>query len=318
MDSWRQVQRKNFTNISELANFLHLSEEIFCSRKEFPLNVPYRLAEKMEKGRRDDPLLLQFVPLHAETATNPLFAKDAVGDGAAQRTPRLLHKYRGRALLLVTGACAMHCRYCFRQHFPYDAGTSTFSEELAYLRSEPSIREIILSGGDPLSLSNRALAELLQQLDAISHLKRIRFHTRFPIGIPERIDESLLETLGSLRAQVVFVVHSNHPRELDHDVIASLTKLRKLGIPLLNQAVLLRGVNDDVDTLHALCETLADNGVLPYYLHQLDRVEGATHFEVDTDAGLDLIDELSKRTSGYAIPRYVREIEGEASKTPLV
>ena len=318
MIPWREIQKENYNQWKPLVDFLELDEENARSvlqRSRFVLNMPRRLATKIEKNNLDDPILRQFVPLREELATSSGFCSDPVGDGFSQKTNKLLHKYVGRALLVCTSACAMHCRYCFRQNFPYATEQKLFEEELEAISQDCTLEEIILSGGDPLSLSDRVLEQLLQDLDAITHVQRIRFHTRFPIGIPERIDDSFLAILSRVKAQLIFVVHINHPRELDEDVTASLKKIQKLGIPVLNQAVLLKGVNDNLLTLKTLFESLVNIGVLPYYLHQLDRVQGAAHFEVDEKIGLSLLEELRTCLPGYAIPQYVREIAGEPSKS---
>ncbi|MCI5052512.1 MAG: KamA family radical SAM protein [Simkaniaceae bacterium] len=307
---WRQIQHKNFKKLSDLAQFLELPLE---EGGRFPLNVPRRLAEKMEKGNWDDTLLRQFVPLDEERACKAGFTSDPVGDNLAVKGPKLLHKYKGRVLLLATSACAMHCRYCFRQNFGYEKNPG-FTEEIAYIRSNPSIHEVILSGGDPLSLSDEKLIGLFQQLDQIQHVKLLRFHTRFPIGIPERITSELVLALKNLRLQPVFVLHINHPREIDLDVIKAV---KRLPGPLLCQSVLLKGVNDDFETLKELCLSLVSHGVIPYYLHQLDRVQGAAHFEVPIDKGLFLVDKLRLNLPGYAVPTFVQEVAGEGSKTPL-
>jgi KamA family protein len=212
----------------------------------------------------------------------------------------------------------MNCRFCFRQNYDYETQDKTFAQEIELIRQDPSLSEIILSGGDPLSLSNETLTNLIRQLDQIPHLERLRFHTRFPIGIPERIDKEFLALLEQIRLQVFFIIHSNHPSELDAQVLSALKKIQKLGIPVLNQAVLLHGVNDNIPTLKALCEKLAGNGILPYYLHQLDRVQGAAHFEVSEEKGRALIAELTELMSGYAVPKYVKEEAGEPSKTSLL
>lgn len=305
MTSWRQIQRTNITRWEEL----NLDTPIPTN---FPLNIPRRLAEKIDPSDPHDPILLQFLPTHTENQTTPGFANDAVGDKEAQKTPRLLHKYAGRVLLTTTSACAMHCRFCFRRHFPYEKNPD-FTAEIAYIASNPTIHEVILSGGDPLSLSDDTLNKLLTALDAIPHLKLIRFHSRFPIGIPERITPALIDLMHG-KHQRIFVLHCNHPRELDNDI---LTALKKLGIPLLNQSVLLKGVNDSYDTLHELFLTLASNGIQPYYLHQLDRVTGTAHFEVSEEKGLALIEQLQNSLPGYAVPKYVREIAGAKCKTVL-
>ncbi len=317
MIHWRQIQKSNFTRLESLADFLELdahNRSQLLERPRFALNVPYRLAEKMAKNDLSDPLFLQFVPLEKEKVDSFGFCADPVGDIAARKTPRLLQKYKGRALLLCTSSCAMHCRFCFRQHFPYESKEKLFEDELQLIAADPSLQEIILSGGDPLSLSDETLASLLTRLSAIPHIKRIRTHTRFPIGIPERIDDSFVSLLASIKTQQLFVLHINHYRELDPPLIERLKKLQKLGIPLLSQTVLLKGVNDKLPILQTLFETLVNAGILPYYLHQFDRVQGLAHFEVEKKRGRSLIRKLKDHLPGYAIPRYVQEVEGAPSK----
>lgn len=318
---WRKIQRHNFTRWEKLADYLELDQQqrqAIAVRPQFPLNLPLRLAKKIHKGTLDDPILRQFLPTINENQQATDFFIDPVGDQTFCKTSKLLHKYQGRVLLVCTSACAMHCRYCFRQNFEYDVTDQSFADELEVISKDPSIHEVILSGGDPLSLSDSTLHTLLQALVSLPHIRRIRFHTRFPIGIPERIDEHFLALLKDLPIQVWFVIHTNHVRELDEEILERLKRLQKIGIPILNQSVLLRGVNDTVDDLKDLCETLVDHGIIPYYLHQLDRVQGAAHFEVSEEVGLQLIKELSKRLSGYAIPKYVREIPGESGKTQFL
>lgn len=319
MDLWRKLQKESFHNLADLADFLELDRdkrEALLPRKHFPLLVPMRLARKMEKNSLEDPLLLQFVPLVQEKTTSPGFCQDPVHDKDFQKTPNLLHKYAGRVLLVVTGACAMHCRYCFRQNFPY-SGEKFLEKELAYIENDPSIHEVILSGGDPLSLADASLFSLLEALDKIPHLQLIRFHTRFPIGIPERLSPSFLSHLSRLKKQMLFVIHSNHPKELDEDLFASLKEVQKLGIPLLCQTVLLKGVNDREEVLYDLFLTLSARGILPYYLHLLDKVEGSAHFSVDKGVGLRLMEALRARLPGYALPLFVQEVPHALSKTPI-
>ena len=315
--SWRAVLRKNFTRLELLADFLELSEEqrsVLISRSDFPLQVPFRLAQKMAKGTLEDPLVKQFLPTRQELQSHPDFVLDPVCEAAFQQEGKLLRKYEGRVLLVCTSACAMHCRYCFRQHFAYDT-SKAFEEELAQIEQDLSIHEVILSGGDPLSLSDEALAHILGRLTKLPHIRRIRFHTRFPIGIPERIDEEFLRLIASLSQQVYFIIHCNHPHELDQEIFDRLKALQRLGCSILNQAVLLKGVNDDVSTLQQLAEQLSNHGILFYYLHQLDRVQGSVHFEVEEEKGRFLLAEIAKRLPGYAIPKYVRETAGEPNKT---
>ena len=239
---------------------------------------------------------------------------DPVGDKDSCRSDALLHKYEGRALLLVSGACAMHCRYCFRQNYPYK---SALDDALCLIAKDDSIHEVILSGGDPLSLSDKALSSLMERLNQISHVSVIRFHTRFLVGIPERVTENFLKTLKCSRAQVIFVLHVNCIEELDEDIFGALEKIGALNIPLLTQSVLLKGVNDSKDALYALFWALIKRGVIPYYLHQLDRVKGALHFEVEEERGKELVRQLRDCMPGYAVPTYVREVAGDKSKRIL-
>lgn len=317
MSNWRLLQRENFTQIGKLADFLELDpkkREKLLKAPPFPLNFPKRLAEKVKKNSLEDPILRQFLPLVEETKEIPGFLSDPVCDTSFQKTPHLLQKYGGRALLITTSACIMNCRFCFRQNYPYEGGAKTFEKELEVLRNDPSIHEVILSGGDPLSLSDQTLGELFKGLEAIPHLKLLRFHTRFPIGIPKRITPEFVSLLNKTRLQPIFVLHTNHPRELDEEVFAAL---KKLSVPLLSQTVLLRGVNDAVATLKELFLKLVVHGILPYYLHQLDRVKQAHHFEVPIEKGKELIAALRKELPGYAVPTYVQEMAGEPHKTPI-
>jgi EF-P beta-lysylation protein EpmB len=320
--NWRLILRKNFTRVEALADYLELTpsqRSQLLLKPDFAIKVPLRLAQKMAKGTLDDPLVKQFLPTKQELVNHPLFVLDPVKDETFRREAKLLHKYHGRALLLCTSVCAMHCRYCFRQNFAYDTEDKTFLTELKAIREDVSIQEVILSGGDPLSLSDEWLEEhLFFPLEEISHVKRIRFHTRFLIGIPERIDESFLRLIGASSKQIVFIIHCNHPNELDEEIFERLKALQQVGCVLLNQAVLLKGVNDTIAVQEQLCELLVNRGILPYYLHQLDRVQGMAHFEVEEVKGMQLMQDLTKKLAGYAVPRYVREIAGQPHKTSLV
>ena len=263
---WRQIQKQNFTDWKKLADFLELKEiqrDSLLKSPQFPLNLPLRLAQKIPKGTLDDPLLRQFIPTMDETKHLPNYVMDPVGDSVSRREPKLLQKYRGRVLLVCTSACAMHCRFCFRQNFDYETESKLFDNEIKIIEEDSSIHEVILSGGDPLSLGNDVLKTLLLRLSAIPHITRIRFHTRFPIGIPERMDADFVEIVSTLRQQVWFIIHCNHARELDSEILDRLKLLQKKGVLVLNQAVLLKGVNDDAETLKSLCETLVDNGIIP-------------------------------------------------------
>ncbi len=321
MKTWRQIQKESFTKLSHLASFLELSDEnldLVDFAPHFPCLVSRRLAEKIPKNCLDHPMARQFIPLKSEKWESPDFVDDPLCEQSGIRlTPSLLHKYDGRALLVTTGACAMHCRYCFRQYFSYECDNKHFIQEIAYIRNTPSIHEVILSGGDPLSLSDELLDNLLTQLDQIDHLRVIRFHSRFPIGIPERIEEKLLSILKQLKKQIVFVIHINCAYEYDDQVTTALRKLTALSIPVLTQSVLLKGVNDTVNALKALSLASISRGIIPYYLHKLDKVRGTTHFEVEEEKGIHLIEELRKLVPGYAVPTFVAEYPKEKSKTPL-
>ncbi len=274
----------------------------------------------MRKGDPDDPLLRQVLPLRAERATHVGYGKDPVGDASAERAPGLLHKYDGRALLIATGACAVHCRYCFRRHSPCQAlgaFEDRWERAIERIAADTSLREIILSGGDPLMLDDARLAELLRRLRSIGHLRRVRIHTRLPVILPSRITERLCEILTASPLAVIVVIHANHPRELGQSTEEALRKLHASGVGLFNQSVLLRAVNDDAQTLMGLSERLFDCRVTPYYLHQLDPVAGAAHFQVSDECARLLIDELRVRMPGYLVPQLVREIPGARSKTPI-
>lgn len=286
----------------------------------FPLRVPRGFVARMRRGDWYDPLLRQVLPLAVEETPKPGFLLDPVGDEPSRRPGGILHKYHGRALMLLTGACAIHCRYCFRRHFPYAeayAARSRWLEAVDYLRADPSIEEVILSGGDPLSLPTEKLAELTAALADIPHIKRLRVHTRLPIVVPERVDAALSSWLGKRRFHWVVVVHSNHAQEFDHAVAEAMKRMSDTGAVLLNQAVLLAGVNDAADAQIALSKRLFEVGVLPYYLHLLDRTQGTAHFEVGEDAARRLMGEVANRLPGYLVPRLAREIPGEAAKRVL-
>ena len=321
---WQQAWRDAVRDPRELLALLGL--EALAGRvsdaaaAQFPLRVPRGFVARMRHGDPSDPLLRQVLPLDDEMRPMPGFGLDAVGDGAAKTAPGVLQKYRGRALLVATGSCAIHCRYCFRRHFPYAEETAArdgWRDAVDLIRQDASIEEVLLSGGDPLSLSNGKLAELTGALADIPHLRRLRIHSRLPIVVPERVDDGLMGWLSTLPWPVTLVVHANHANEFDGTVDAALGHLRAVGVHLLNQAVLLRGVNDSVDALAALSERGFAAGVQPYYLHQLDRVAGVAHFEVDDAHARALHAGLAARLSGYLVPRLVREIPGDTGKRPL-
>ncbi len=320
--AWQHALREAFTRPAELLSFLELDPHLpalsAVTLREFPLRVPRGFAARMRKADPDDPLFRQVWPQVAEGEDSPGFVDDAVGDLHKARGGGVIHKYHGRVLVMATGACGVNCRYCFRRHFPYGehlAARDHWREALQTIRADASIGEVILSGGDPLSLSDDKLAELVEALDTIPHVRRLRLHTRQPIVLPERVDAQLLGWLSRSRLQKVMVLHANHAQELDASVAAALQPLRALGIQLLNQSVLLRGVNDRADVLIELSERLSECGVLPYYVHLLDRVRGAAHFEVTEAQAQQLMRALAAALPGYLVPRLVREEPGAQSKT---
>ncbi len=322
--SWQQSLSGAIRDPAALLTRLGLSHDLLAGAIQagatFPLLVPENYLQRMQPGNPRDPLLLQVLPQLAELERYPEYNSDPVGDAHATLSPGVLKKYAGRALLVVTGTCAIHCRYCFRREYPYQSSPRALDDWAASLKaieSDPSIHEVILSGGDPLVLTDRRLFELIDMLEHIPHLTRLRIHTRLPIVLPERVTPQLLSGLTESRLQPIMVVHANHPHEIAGDCADALRLLVKSGVPTLNQAVLLRGINDDVDVLEDLSTRLANLGVMPYYLHQLDRVQGAAHFEVPIETGRSLIASLQSRLPGFAVPKYVQEIAGDASKRLL-
>ncbi len=287
--------------------------------RDFGVMVPEDFLSRMSPGDPQDPLLLQVLPCSDEAA--PAGAPvDAVGDLVARRAPGLIHKYQGRALMISTGSCAVHCRYCFRRHYPYGdepRRLDEWDEAIGVLAADETIDEVILSGGDPLMLTDARLDELITRLEEIQHLSRLRLHTRLPIVLPARVTETLVGRLSESRLRSVVVVHANHPAEIVGPCASALGRLVDAGLTLLNQSVLLARINDDTETLVELSRRLVDLGVIPYYLHQLDRVEGVGHFEVPETVGRRLVEEMRSRLPGYAVPRYVREVPGEVGKTLL-
>jgi len=323
--TWRHALAKAVRDPAELIERLQLPaalrEPANRAAELFPLLVPESYLARMQPGNPRDPLLLQVLPLDEETRSVPGFTADALDESAFRLAPGLLQKYAGRALLIATGTCAVHCRYCFRRHYSYGEEPRRWDDwepALQAIAEDTSLREIILSGGDPLMLSDRRLSRLCRALDEQPHLQRLRLHSRLPIVLPERITPALLEGLRGLRMQPIIVVHANHPHEIVADCADALRMLVDSRVMVLNQAVLLRGINDDADVLAELSERLVNLGVIPYYLHQLDRVSGTAHFEVSEEVGRELIHRLRRRLPGYAVPQYVREIPGEEYKVPLV
>ncbi|HLI19065.1 MAG TPA: EF-P beta-lysylation protein EpmB [Rhodanobacteraceae bacterium] len=323
LPDWRQSLRDAVTDPRELLALLrleHLAPRLPPADAGFALKVPRGFIRRMRRGDPNDPLLLQVLPQLAELDHVSGFSDDAVGDLDAVAARGVLHKYEGRALLIAAGSCAVNCRYCFRRHFPYAeelAAAHAWREAVGCVAADTSIREVILSGGDPLVLSTRKLTDLMDALRSLPHVIRLRIHSRLPVVLPERIDAELCAWLAALPLQRVVVLHANHPNELDASVEAACARLREAGATLLNQSVLLRGVNDDADVLAALSERLFAIGVLPYYLHQLDRVRGTAHFEVPDERARELMDVLRGRVPGFLVPRLVRELPGGSAKCPV-
>jgi EF-P beta-lysylation protein EpmB len=322
--SWQESLRRAIRDPRELIRLLKLSPDLegpaVAAARSFGLLVPREYADRMVPGDPNDPLLRQVLPLGAETLEAEGFSYDPVGDVAARSTPGLLQKYSGRALLVVTGGCPVHCRYCFRRHYPYAGEPHTpeaWLPALEALAGDPEIHEVILSGGDPLVLSDSRLADLAGRLAEIGSLRRLRVHSRMPVMIPTRVNDQLLGWLAGTRLRPMMVLHANHPAEIGAEVEAAVGTLLAAGVAVLNQAVLLKGVNDDLEVQVALWEQLADLGVGAYYLHQLDRVRGASHFEVRAETGRKLHRGLRARLPGHAVPRYVQEVAGEPFKVTL-
>ncbi|MCG9680398.1 EF-P beta-lysylation protein EpmB [Vibrio sp. Isolate24] len=291
----------------------------FDARKLFAQRVPQSFIDRMEKGNPWDPLLRQVLPLSEEFEVHPGYSTDPLEEQDNQ-VPGLLHKYRNRALMIVKGGCAINCRYCFRRHFPYNenkGSKSVWLQSLDYVRQHPELNEIILSGGDPLMAKDEELQWLVDQIADIPHIKRLRIHSRLPVVIPDRITPTLIELLAATRLQVIMVTHINHANEINQQLRDALSTLRRSGVTLLNQGVMLKGVNDSVDVQVALSEALFDAGVLPYYIHVLDKVQGAAHFFISDQQAKQIMAGVIERVSGYLVPKLTREIGGRASKTPL-
>lgn len=321
VSSWQQEMKRAIRSSRELCEFLSIPvDAIHTEENDFPVFVPRSFATRMKSGDAQDPLFLQVVSQAAESITTEGYGIDPNHESEAVLAAGVLQKYSSRALLISTGGCAVHCRYCFRRHFPYSespAGLEQWRPSLEVLAKDSNIEEVILSGGDPLILPDYVIGQLLNALADIPHVKHVRFHTRTPVVLASRITAGLIRQLKSTRLKTWFVIHSNHANELDGEVLTGLSKLQQIGIPVLNQAVLLSGVNDDEKALYDLCKRLIDAQITPYYLHQLDEVAGAAHFHVSKSRGIELISALRKRLPGYAVPRYVEEIAGERSKTVI-
>lgn len=321
-DDWQNQLRNVITSRRELLDTLGLSASDLgiagSACEEFPLKVPRSFVRRMEPGNPRDPLLLQVLSTQQEMADTPGYFRDPVGESGATIPQRgIIHKYHGRVLLIVSSGCAVNCRYCFRRHFPYNENQNSrqqWRDAMRYISADSSIEEVILSGGDPLVATDGQLQQLVAQIAAIDHVQRLRIHSRLPVVIPERVTDTLLDAITHAELQTIMVIHCNHAREIDESVGAGLTRLRHRDIITLNQAVLLAGINDNLETQLALCQRLFATGTLPYYLHLLDKVQGAAHFDVPENQARTLLAELSARLPGYMVPKLVREIAGANSK----
>ncbi len=321
--NWQTVLAQAITDPQTLLDYLQLDPRLFdlTAHQQFSLKLPFSYLKRIEKGNPNDPLLLQVLPLIQENQKVKDFIPDPVGDLMALKTTGVLHKYQHRLLIISTPACAIHCRYCFRRHFPYQqshASKNQWQATTDYIQQHTEIEEVILSGGDPLVLSDDKLASLLQPLEKIPHLQRIRIHTRLPIVLPQRITLALCQLLQKLTLPVVMVIHSNHANEIDHDVIQACLMLHQHQILLLNQAVLLKNINNTIEAQVNLSHALIQANVLPYYLHLLDKVQGASHFDIDEQQAIALHQQMQKRLSGYLVPRLVRETKGKAAKELII
>jgi len=321
--NWKKEYAEAILDPAQLLEYLQLPASLLAAAEQaaaqFPLRVPHSYLERMQKARPDDPLLRQVLPLQQELRQYKHYRQDPVGDLDASPLPGLIHKYHDRALVMLSGACAVHCRYCFRRHFPYadhSLHRDNWQAILDYL-ARRQISEVIFSGGDPWSLSDDKLEQVMQDLSSLSTVRRIRWHTRVAVMIPSRVTARLLQLLSQGAAQQIVVLHINHPQEIDTALSQAMQALRGCGLTLLNQAVMLRGINDSAATLAELSQRLFNSGALPYYLHELDKVEGAAHFHVARQRAKRIMRELASQLPGYLLPRYVVEEAGAASKTLL-
>ncbi|WP_348666311.1 EF-P beta-lysylation protein EpmB [Arsenophonus symbiont of Ornithomya chloropus] len=318
---WIKQLNESVTNHHELLKLLSLQHDPELSSGApahtlFPLRVPHPFIKKMKIGDPQDPLLRQVITLKAEFNITPMFSVDPLNE-QNNPIPGILHKYYNRILLLVKNRCAVNCRYCFRRHFPYKknkGNKETWKIALKYIQQHKEVNEIIFSGGDPLMAKDHELDWLITQLEKITHIKRLRIHSRLPVVIPRRITNILCQRFYISRLQIILVTHVNHPNEMDDIFYNSMKKLKKVNVTLLNQSVLLRGVNDNAHTLEKLSDKLFQNGILPYYLHLLDQVQGSSHFLVNEEEAKKIMKTLMKRISGYLVPRLTKEIAGKLNK----
>lgn len=321
--NWQKKLTDAFSNPTDLLRYLEISPSDISmqAHANFAMRIPKSYAACMEKGNLEDPLLKQVLPIQAEMTNPDNYQQDPVGDLSALIEGCIIHKYRRRVLLILTGGCAINCRFCFRRNFPYADVQLTKQKEITalhYIQSQPHINEVILSGGDPLLLSDHRLETLINQLSKISHVRRIRLHTRIPIVLPSRLTDTLISLFNDAPLPIIIVTHCNHANELSQHVVDTCLRLKQKNITLLNQSVLLKGINNQIETLQHLSEKLFSAGILPYYLHVLDKAKGTAHFDITQAEALTLHQQLQRELPGFLVPKLVREQAGEASKTLLI
>ena len=322
---WKAELSNCIRSIDELLQQLGLnSKDLRASpiaSQDFPIKVPQHYAQLMEYGNPQDPLLKQVLPIEAEFYQDPNFNIDPVNESEYNPIPGIVHKYRNRVLMIISPNCAINCRYCFRRHFPYQENRQSkqqWLQALDYLKTRPEINEVIYSGGDPLAANDNFLSWLTQQIESIKHIKRLRIHTRLPVVIPSRVDSQLLDWLGNTRLKPTMVLHINHANEIDAKLCQAVNQLKSAGITMLNQSVLLKEVNDSSEQLIALSEKLFDAGIMPYYLHMLDPVQGASHFDIPKDRAIEIFSQIQAELPGFLLPKLVQERAGETSKSLIL
>ena len=322
---WKSELSNCISSIDQLLQLLGLSSKDLnasqLASQGFSIKVPQHYAQLMEYGNPEDPLLKQVLPIEAELNQDPSFSVDPVNESEYNPVPGIVHKYRNRVLMIISPNCAINCRYCFRRHFPYQENRQSkqqWLQALDYLKDRPEINEVIYSGGDPLAANDNFLSWLTQQIETIKHIKRLRIHSRLPVVIPSRIDTQLLTWLSSSRLKPTMVLHINHANEIDVKLCQSVEKLKTAGITVLNQSVLLKGINDSSQALINLSEKLFDAGIMPYYLHLLDPVQGASHFDIPVDQALKIFSHMQAELPGFLLPKLVQEKAGETSKSLII
>ena len=325
IDCWQSQLTSAITSPKQLLTMLKLDTSLlpaaFEASQNFKLKAPLSYVKRIKQGDINDPLLKQILPIDAECLEIEGYGKDPLQEWSQNPTDGVIHKYQGRLLLIVSGACAINCRFCFRRHFPYEdnrLSRDSLQKAIDYIAADTSISEVIFSGGDPLANSDKKLSAIISQLNMIPHLDTLRVHTRLPIMIPERVTDELITLLSTQRLKPVVVLHCNHSNEINEEVQRAIQKMAQAGITLLNQTVLLKGINDSADSLLALNKKLFHASVLPYYLHLLDPVQGAAHFDVKEPKAIEIMQQLSAKSPGYLVPKLVREIAGEPNKTRIL